>query len=113
MRGKNFSTRWASPTSWAADPQGVTLGSTGLTLRSPDMAKLGYLYLHHGRWNETQVVPEEWVSASTGKQIETKGLMNAAEDDGYGYLWWNDSWGGYSAHGLADNIFSCFLHRIW
>jgi CubicO group peptidase (beta-lactamase class C family) len=27
--------------------------------------------------------------------------MNAAEDDGYGYLWWIDSHGGYSAHGFG------------
>ena len=25
--------------------------------------------------------------------------MNTAEDDGYGYYWWIDSFGGYSAHG--------------
>jgi len=87
--------------SWATDPQGVTLGNTGLMLRSPDLAKLGYLYLNHGRWNGTQVLPEEWVTASTRKHMETKGLMNAAEDDGYGYLWWMDSWGGYSAHGFG------------
>jgi CubicO group peptidase (beta-lactamase class C family) len=107
-RQKLFDPLGISNVSWAADPQGVTLGSTGLMLRSPDMAKLGYLYLHHGRWNETQVVPEEWVSASTGKQIETKGLMNAAEDDGYGYLWWNDSWGGYSAHGFGGQYIFVF-----
>jgi hypothetical protein len=31
--------------------------------------------------------------------METKGLMDTAEDDGYGYYWWIDSFGGYSAHG--------------
>jgi CubicO group peptidase (beta-lactamase class C family) len=98
---KLFDPLGISDVSWAADPQGVTLGNTGLMLRSPDLAKLGYLYLQHGRWNGTQVLPEEWVTASTRKQMETKGLMNAAEDDGYGYLWWIDSWGGYSAHGFG------------
>jgi hypothetical protein len=44
---------------------------------------------------------KEWVETSTSKHIETKGLMNAAEDDGYGYLWWIDSFGGYSAHGFG------------
>jgi hypothetical protein len=46
-------------------------------------------------------VPEQWVEASTTKHMETRGLMNAAEDDGYGYLWWIDSFGGYSAHGFG------------
>ena len=95
-------------TGWAADPQGVTIGSTGLRLRSPDLAKLGYLYLQHGRWNGVQVLPEEWVTASTRKRIETQGLMNAAEDDGYGYLWWIDSWGGYSMHGFGGQYLFVF-----
>ena len=90
-----------SNVSWAADPQGVTLGNTGLMLRSPDLAKLGYLFLQHGQWNGTQVLPDAWVTAATRKHMETRGLMNAAEDDGYGYLWWIDRWGGYSAHGFG------------
>jgi len=86
---------------WDYDPRGVTTGASGLMLRPRDMAKFGYLYLQHGEWNGTQLLPEEWVQASTSKHIETKGLMNAAEDDGYGYLWWIDSFGGYSAHGFG------------
>jgi CubicO group peptidase (beta-lactamase class C family) len=103
---KLFDPLGVSDVSWAADPQGVTIGSTGLMLRSPDLAKLGYLYLQHGRWNGKQVLPEEWVAASTRKHLDTKDLMNAAEDDGYGYLWWIDSWEGYSAHGFGgQNVF--------
>jgi CubicO group peptidase (beta-lactamase class C family) len=86
---------------WDSDPSGVTTGATGLTLRPRDMAKFGYLYLQKGEWNGTQLLPAEWVETSTSKHIETKGLMNAAEDDGYGYLWWIDSFGGYSAHGFG------------
>ena len=86
---------------WQSDPQGITTGNSGLTLRSRDMAKLGYLYLHNGQWNGKQIVPARWVQASTTKHMETKGLMNAAEDDGYGYFWWIDSFGGYSAHGFG------------
>ncbi len=86
---------------WQSDPQGITTGNSGLILRPRDMAKLGYLYLHNGQWNGKQIVPAEWVQASTTKHMETKGLMNAAEDDGYGYYWWIDSFGGYSAHGFG------------
>jgi CubicO group peptidase (beta-lactamase class C family) len=87
--------------SWQSDPQGITNGSTGLSLRPQDMAKLGYLYLHNGQWKGKQIVPANWVRASTTRHMETKGLMNTAEDDGYGYYWWIDSFGGYSAHGLG------------
>jgi CubicO group peptidase (beta-lactamase class C family) len=87
--------------SWGSDPSGITTGATGLMLRPRDMAKFGYLYLHQGAWNGKQLLPVEWVQTSTSKRIETEGLMNAAEDDGYGYLWWIDSFGGYSAHGFG------------
>ena len=86
---------------WQSDPQGITMGHSGLSLRPRDMAKLGYLYLHNGQWNGKQIVPAEWIQESTTEHMETKGLMNAAEDDGYGYYWWVDSFGGYSAHGLG------------
>ncbi|CAG0964927.1 hypothetical protein GPROT1_01102, partial [Gammaproteobacteria bacterium] len=86
---------------WSSDPQGHTPGNSGLMLRPRDMAKIGYLYLQHGRWNGVQLVPEQWVAASSTKHSETKGLMNAAEDDGYGYGWWIDAFGGYSAHGFG------------
>jgi CubicO group peptidase (beta-lactamase class C family) len=51
--------------SWQSDPQGITNGSTGLSLRPRDMAKLGYLYLHNGQWKGKQIVPADWVRAST------------------------------------------------
>ena len=100
-RTKLFEPLGITDISWDADPQGITLGNTGLALRPRDMAKFGYLYLHRGQWDGEQLVPEEWVESATTKHIETKGLMNAAEDDGYGYLWWIDSFGGYSAHGYS------------
>lgn len=86
---------------WQSDPQGVTTGNSGLILYPRDMAKLGYLYLHEGQWQGKQIVPAKWVHESTTKHIETKGKMNSAEDDGYGYYWWIDSFGGYSAHGYG------------
>ncbi len=33
--------------------------------------------------------------------MDTRGKMNIAEDGGYGYLWWMNSFGGYSAHGFG------------
>jgi CubicO group peptidase (beta-lactamase class C family) len=47
-----------------------------------DMLKIGYLYLNRGRWQEEQILPAQWVTASTRKQID--GTLQ----DGYGYQWW-------------------------
>jgi len=90
-----------SEITWQTDPRGIPLGCTGLELSPRDMAKLGYLYLNHGQWEGEQIVPADWVEKSTTKHMETKGLMNEAEDDGYGYFWWIDEYGGYSAHGFG------------
>ncbi len=84
---------------WEKDPGGITLGQSGLALKPQDMARFGYLYLHNGQWNGKQIIPKEWIRASTTKHMETRGLMNAAEDDGYGYYWWINPMGGFSAHG--------------
>ena len=100
-RQKLFEPLGITAVEWSIDPQGYTTGNSGLRLKPRDMAKIGYLYLQQGRWNGAQIVPQQWVTASTTKHIETQGLMNAAEDDGYGYGWWIDAFGGYSAHGFG------------
>ena len=81
---------------WASSrASGVTYseGGLGLQLTARDMAKIGYLYLKRGMWDGKQVVPSEWVEASTHDQIhklESRGdfLVYAMDYfDGYGYLW--------------------------
>ncbi len=86
---------------WQSDPQGITMGHSGLSLRPREMAKLGYLYLHNGQWNGRQIIPAEWIQVSMTKHMETKGVMNTGEDDGYGYYWWMDSLDGYFADGFG------------
>ncbi|MFZ0336538.1 MAG: serine hydrolase [Terracidiphilus sp.] len=58
-----------------------------------DFARFGLLYLHHGEWNGVQVVPRDWVEASTHPYSDT-------ESGGYGYLWWT----GDSASGEPAEI---------
>ncbi len=70
---------------WRVDPQDITIGGWGLSLTTRDMAKLGYLYLRQGQWDGTQVVPTEWVEASTRWYATGTGPL---EGWGYGYQWW-------------------------
>jgi len=90
---------------WLDDQNGITYGNSWLRLRPYDMAKFGYLYLNKGNWNGTQVIPADWVGRSTRKHIETRGVqINAAEQDGYGYFFWMNGFGGYSVHGYGGQF---------
>ena len=68
--------------SWRADAQGNTRGWSDLKLRSPDMARIGYLFLKKGRWNGKQRVSSRWVEEATRKHVDAPGAA------GYGYQWW-------------------------
>lgn len=45
--------------SWQEDGTGTTIGGGDLFLTSRDMAKLGFLYLHRGRWDGEQIIPSD------------------------------------------------------
>ena len=72
---------------WPADPQGNSHGWGDLHLYPRDMAKLGLLWLNGGRWEATQIVPAEWMSAAS--KVHSRGT-GWAEGLGYGYGFWVD-----------------------
>lgn len=69
---------------WASDPQGYTRGWGDLALYPRDAAKIGFLFLHGGRWEGRQIVSAEWVAQATRVQAATE--PQRGED--YGYGWW-------------------------
>jgi len=73
--------------SWPSDAQGVSHGWGDLHLHPHDMAKSGYLWLNHGRWDGLQVVSAEWVAESTRAHAIT------GRSNNYGYGWWMRSSG--------------------
>ena len=79
---------------WAASPQNVDIGYCCMWLTPHDMAKLGWLYINSGRWENKQVLPSGWVEDSTRGHVEAlwPGLY-------YGYQWWLVSNGHYMAIG--------------
>jgi CubicO group peptidase (beta-lactamase class C family) len=82
--------------SWETDPQGNNVGGDGLSLRPRDMAKIGYLYLHQGLWDGQQLVPAEWVQASTEEHAKADFWSGS-----YGYLWWVTALEGHGAYYAA------------
>ncbi len=89
---------------FGTDGKGAFDGGDRLSLTPRDMAKLGYLYLRKGAWNGRQLLPAGWVELSTRKHVETPGEMLGK--NGYGFFWWMEDFGGYSALGYgAQYIF--------
>jgi CubicO group peptidase (beta-lactamase class C family) len=78
---------------WLRSPQGIDAGYGDMWLKPHDMAKIGWLYLNMGRWDNTQMVTSAWVEISTRAHIDAKPY------DKYGYHWWVDSAGYYLAAG--------------
>lgn len=105
-------------TRWLTDPKGINIGGWGLYLKPGDMARIGAMLLHGGRWHDRQVVSERWVRESTSARVRVLSSSSArfrvldslyrltrraarpvALD--YGYHWWLPEFGGYAALGSA------------
>jgi CubicO group peptidase (beta-lactamase class C family) len=69
---------------WKTDKQKRIRGALGLHLRSRDMANFGQLYLQGGKWEGQQLLPTDFVAASTSAQ-SSGGYPERVK---YGYLWW-------------------------
>ena len=56
-----------------------------------DMARLGYLMLREGKWEDKQVIPAAWVRESTSPLIPSSQMNPPSVRENrlaYGYLWW-------------------------
>lgn len=96
---------------WVIDKAGMEFVLGGLNATARDYAKIGQLYLDTGRWNGTQVVPEEWVIASVTPDAPhlLPGKNNVApRKDGYGYQWWLPS--GRDDEFNAQGVYGQFIY---
>jgi CubicO group peptidase (beta-lactamase class C family) len=70
-----------SDTHWLCHPDGTVFTNGDLFLKPRDMAKIGCLMLHGGKWKNRRIVTQKWVRESTREYVDTfKGY-------GYGYQW--------------------------
>ncbi|MFW9969907.1 MAG: serine hydrolase domain-containing protein [Candidatus Odinarchaeota archaeon] len=84
---------------------GIPAGGAFLHLKAKDMAKLGYLFLMEGKWENQQIVSKNWVSQAIKPSVILPYEMEPYT--GYGYQWWGLYWGkDYSARALYEqNVF--------
>lgn len=93
---------------WIADGPldiGRELNGMGYNATLRDFGRLGQLMLNGGNLNGRQIVPENWVRASTRmKQFPADG--GVAVGSGYGYQWWkvDENPGAFAAVGLQGQF---------
>jgi len=69
-----------------------------------DLARFGLLYLRHGRWEDKQIIPEDWVEKSTHANEMVK--FGDIEEGGYEYLWWVEYGGKYLPDATLPGMYS-------
>jgi CubicO group peptidase (beta-lactamase class C family) len=98
--------RW----SWDQETQGNAEGPTGLSLHARDMARIGYLLLHNGRWNGKQIVPSGYVREAT-RVHESAQFPAGGPLLGYGYQFWTVRPQGFAAIGFGGQSSAVFPKR--
>ncbi|MEO0402653.1 MAG: serine hydrolase [Pseudomonadota bacterium] len=68
---------------YLTDGVGVAFVLGGLNITTRDYARFGQMIAQGGQWQGQQVVPADWVAASTTPSAPTQ-----AGKIGYGYQWW-------------------------
>ena len=65
------------------DGTGTAFALGGVNGTTRDFARFGQMFLQGGSWNGSQIVPRDWVIAST-----TASAPTGPDEYGYGYQWW-------------------------
>ncbi len=86
---------------WQALPGGYFFASGGISLRPRGLAKIGYLFLNKGYWEEDRIITEEWINESVSEHIVTEG-RTLPWAHAYGYQWWLQD---FHANGRTYNSF--------
>jgi len=101
--------------SWSIDSthSGFEKMESGLNAAAVDFARFGLLYLHKGRLNGAQILPQEWVVESSTPDPSDNRLFETMSDypsygGFYGYHWWGlknpDGSFDYAASGNLGQI---------
>ena len=86
---------------YITDGTGTSFVLGGLNLRTRDYARFGQMILQGGMWQGKQVVPADWVAASTSPQ--------AADGSSYGFQWWIPE-GGTKGEVMARGIYGQYIY---
>ena len=87
-----------------SDAVGREFYGAGFNATLRDYGRFGLMMLENGKVGETQVVPQDWVKASTVAPADSA-VVDPEVGYGYGYQWWTISGSdAYSAVGLYNQF---------
>ncbi|HMA96718.1 MAG TPA: serine hydrolase [Polyangiaceae bacterium] len=98
---------WLGSTLWYPP---MPAAMSGLRMRARDLAKIGSVCLHGGKWKGRQIVPKEWIERSTQRHVKEAGAWSQGGVWGYGYQFWvggfSEGYDVVAARGNGDqNVF--------
>lgn len=104
---------------WDTDPDGISTGGNGMRLRTEELLAYGVLHLDDGVWHGTQILPAGWTEEATRRHVpgaragawDGRRLVSrpaAPGRGGYGYHFWVEPGGVYSARGVFGQL--CVVH---
>ncbi len=76
---------------WMAFHENHIHAAPGVASSTENNLRLGLLYLNHGRWEDRQLIDEEWMKRATTRRIRTDVVNPEAhleDGSGYGYQLW-------------------------
>ena len=85
-RERLFGPLGIADTLWRQYLQGNAIGGFGLYMHPRDMAKIGYLYLHHGAWDGRQLLPPRWTDKVFHAMVDMR--MGSPSTFRYANGWW-------------------------
>lgn len=85
---------------WLTDEcSDLNIGGSGLSASLRDYARLGLLMLQDGEIDGESIFADEWLADATSLLYQTND-----QGGGYGYLWWRNPDGSYSANGIFGQM---------
>lgn len=89
---------------YVTDGTGTAFVLGGLNMTTRDYARFGQMYQQGGRWNDRQIVPQDWVAESTRPSAPT-----APGRIGYGYQWWIPQ-GAADGEYMARGVYGQYIY---
>ena len=96
---------------WEKSAEGAEKGGWGLYLSAESWAKIGFMMLNGGVFEDKRIISERWVQEATSSQIATPGTIGHYD---YGYqMWTSRDSNAYLFNGmLGQNVWICPKNKL-